>query len=429
MFEPAVREAVERAMQAAAASPNEAGKAAALGMVLHAHDQYANAVQAYRRARALDPANADTVYYLGAALAADGHYTEALEPLRQAAAAKPEDVAVRLKLADTLLAAGELAAARQHYEALVAKDPSLPGAHYGLGRTLAGDEAVAAYTRALSLFPRYGAAQFALAAAYRRAGRNREAEQALANYERDKTVTPPLPDPAIEKIYALNVSSTGLLRRAQILESHGDVGAALAIHEQLVRANPKLDQAWVNMISLYARLGRSAEAEQAFERAVALTPNRADAYYNFGVFCYSQRRWAQARSAFEKAHALDPRNAEAAHNLGASLERDGQLAQAKLLFQKAILLQPNHRLAHFHLGRIHVHERNYAEAIAEFEKTIEPDDEQSPTFLYALAAACARAGQKQRAYELLGRARAGAVRFGQAELAAAIARDLEALAK
>ena len=426
-FEPAVRDVVERAAVVAQAAPDDAAKVTELGVVLQAHDQFAAAAAVFRRAVALDPSNAETSYLLGVALAADGKYAEAVEPLKKALRAKPDAAAIRLKLADSLLAAGDTAAARHEYEALLAKDSSLAGAHYGLGRTLPSDDATREFAQALALFPRYGAAQFALAAAYRRAGQTQEADRLLTNYERDKTLTPPLDDPALERVYSRSVSSTGLLRKAQILEREGDVPAALAVHEEVIARDPKLDQAWINLISLYARLNRTADAERAYRRAIELAPNRADAYYNFGVFCFGQERFTEARAAFQRALSLDPNNAEAAHNLGAVVERTGDLAQARALFQKALALKPDHRLAHFHLGRIYANERRYDLAIAEFERIIEPADEQSPTYLYALAAAQARAGRKQQAYASLNRAKTEAARLGQTQLVASIERDLGAL--
>lgn len=426
-FESAVRSAVEQAAREAQAAPNDAAKVTQFGMTLQAHDQYAAAVSAYRRALALAPANSAIAYYLGVSLAADGKYSEAIEPLRKALSADPRAIAVRLKLADSLLSSGDTAAAQKEYRALIEQDSSIAAAHLGLGRTLTGADASAEFARALALFPRFGAAQFALAAAYRRAGQESEAAKLLVNYERDKTVTPPLDDPALDKVYALSASSTGLLRKAQILEREGHLPEALAIHEEVVQAAPKLDQAWVNLISLYGRLGQPAKAEQAYRRAVELAPNRADVYYNFGVLCFGEERWEEARRAFTKALELDPQNADASDNLGAVVERSGDLTQAATLFRRAISLKPDHRLAHFHLGRIYANQRQFKEAIAEFEKTIEPLDEQSPTYLYALGATQARAGRKQEAYAVLNRAKAEAARFHQPQLVASIERDLGAL--
>ena len=76
------------------------------------------------------------------------------------------------------------------------------------------------------------------------------------------------------------------------------VDEALALHEQVVAADPKLDQAWVNLISLYARSNQPVKAGQAYRRAIALAPNRADAYYNFGVLCFGAERFDEAGRAF-----------------------------------------------------------------------------------------------------------------------------------
>lgn len=380
-------------------------------MVLQAHNQYAEAIAAYRRA----PASPERDYYLGTALAADGKYSEAIEPLRRSGN--------RLRLADALLAAGDPAAAAAEYRAL----PGVAQAHYGLGRTLTADAAAAEYVKALALFPRYGAAQFALASHYRRTGRTKEADKLLTNYERDKTVVPPVEDPLMERIYALDVSSTGLIRQARILDREGQTAEAVALHEQIVARDPKMEQAWVNLISLYARTNQPAKAEQAYQRSLALAPNRADVYYNYGVFCFGAERIDDAGRAFRKAFELDPQNPEAAHNLGAVVEMSGHLDQAAALFRKAVALKPDHRLAHFHLGRIYANRRQYPQAIAEFDQIIEPLDDQSPTYLYALAATHARAGHRSQAIALLNRARTEASARGQQQLIASIDRDLAKL--
>src|SRR6187402_1568919 len=134
-------------------------------MALHAHNQIAGAARAYERAAGLDGANANYLYYWGTALAADGRYGDAVAPLR-AALKLQDDPAIRLRLADSLYAGGKAAEARTEYERLIAKDSTFAAAHYGLGRCLQYAEAVAAFRRAIALFPRYGAARFALAGIY-----------------------------------------------------------------------------------------------------------------------------------------------------------------------------------------------------------------------------------------------------------------------
>lgn len=426
-FAPAVREAIAKAVKAAEAAPGDARRAADYGMVLHAHENMRAAIGAYRRALALDGGIAGVSYYLGVALASEGEYGAAVVELRKALGAEPDSLAVRLKLADALFAAGDAAGAQAEYRELIRRDDGLAQGHFGLARTLQGPEAVAELRRALALFPRYGVAQFALAGHYRRAGNVAEAEKALATYERDKTTVPPLADAAMEKIYDLSVSSTGLIRRAQFLDNAGRTGEALALHEQVVAADPKFEQAWVNLISLYGRTEQPEKAKQAYEKAIALAPNRAEAYYNYGVLSYGLGRTAEAGEAFRKALDLDAGHARAAHNLGLMLAGAGKLDAAEALYRKSIGLEPEHRMARFHLAQVLVARRQYGAAIEELERIVEPADEQTPTYLYALGATQFRAGQAGKAREVLERARGEAMRRGQQGLVASIERDLGAM--
>ena len=421
-----VREVIEPALAAARAKPDDAALVARLGMTLHAHNQLAGAAQAYQRAAGLDRAQADYAYYWGTTLAADGHYAEAVAPLRAALQLR-DSAPARLQLADALYAAGQTPDARREYELLVAADGALAAAHYGLGRCLTGAPAAAAWQRAIELYSRYGAARFALAGLYRQQGRRAEAEAMLVNYERDKLNTPPLLDPAMAAVEALDASVTGLLRASQYFDGQGQLGQAAALQERALSADPKLTQAWVNLISLYARLGQAEKAEAAYRRAVALEPGNAEAHYNFGVLTAQGGRFAEAHKAFEAAVAADPLHPEALDSLGAVVERSGAWDRAAGLYRRALAAKPGFRLAHYHLGRIWANQRRFAEAIGEFEKSIEPVDSQSPGYLYALGATHARAGASAKAIEILDRARAEAVRWRQVELAGTIERDLDVL--
>jgi tetratricopeptide (TPR) repeat protein len=426
-FQPAVREVVVRELDAARKNPQSAEASARLGMALHAHEQYTAAVICYRRAHLLDSNKFAYLYYEGSALSADGKHSDAVRPLEQALALDSSSIPARLKLGDALLAAGRLSEARQQYKAVIRQDPGVATAHYGLGRTLDGEDAVRAFQKALELFPQYGAAQFALAAAFRKAGNPAAAEQTLAGYELNRRTIPALDDPLLDAVLSMNVAATGLLRQAQALERQGRLEEAAALCEQAVGQMPKLDQGWINLVSLYGRLGQKEKLERAYQQAITLAPNRPDAYYNYGVFSLQSGRVEEARKAFEQAIAVDPRNAESLHNLGSIVERAGSLNRAAGYYQRAIAVQPGFRQARFHLGRIYANQRKYSEAIAEFERSLDPHDEQTATILYALAATHARAGHRTQAIEWMQKAKTEASGRGQTELVASIERDLRKL--
>jgi len=428
-FQPEIRKAVEQQADQAKANPRDANQVLRLGMVLHAHDQFQAAAQCYSRAHSLGPMRFETLYYWGQALASMGDSKGAAERLRQALAIRPTSLPARLKLAEVLRESAESASSAELYRQVLKEAPENASAHYGLGRLLDGAEAITEFQKALALFPRYGAGQFALATAYRKIGETKKAQELLNDYERDKTLIPPLDDPEMAAVRALNLSAAGLLSQAAELEKEGRLAEALERHNRAVGMDPKLVDAYVNLISLYGRLQRDLEAEQAYKQVIALDPNRAEAYYNFGVFCFERQRLSEAKTAFEAAARLNPRHAEALHNGAVILEREGKWDQAAALYHRALAVKPSYPLAHFHLGRLYANQNKYALAIQEFERSLEPAGAETPTYLYALAATNARAGARGRAVELMRQARAQAFARGQTALAASIDHDLAALAR
>jgi tetratricopeptide (TPR) repeat protein len=422
-----IRTAIEPVASEAQAKPNDAGKVLALCMTLHAHDQFQAAAQCYARANALDSKRFDVVYYWGLAMASIGDCKSATAKFRRALELRAGSLPAMLKLADCLMESGETAAARDVYERVLSKDPKNARAHYGLGRTLDGEAAVGEFRQALDLFPRYGAAQFALSAAYRKSGDHQKAQSALRDYERDKTLLPPLDDPELAALQALNASATMLLTQGQELQKEGRNEEAIQHYRKALAKDPSLIQAHLNLIAVFGRLKRDQEAEAAFRKAEETDSNRADLYYTYGVYCLERQRTSDARAAFSKAIQLDPRHAEALHNLGFILETETKLNEAAALYRRALDSKPSYALAHFHLGRIYANQRKYAQAIAEFEKALEPEGEATPRYLYALAATHARAGNRAKAIELMRQARDRAAALGQNDLRTSINRDLAGL--
>jgi tetratricopeptide (TPR) repeat protein len=413
-FGPAIRQAVDRALAGAKAHPNDAGAVGRLGMVLHAHDQRVTAKICYQRASLLDPDTFDWHYYRG--LVSDA---PAAADAFRAALRLRDYLPAKIKLGEALLAAGDSAGAKQILEGI-----HHPAALFSYGRAT-GDHAY--YEKALRVFPQFGAAMFALSRHYARTGRAGDAARLMAEYERHKLTAPPLDDPLLDAVRALNRGPDRLLSQAAHAEAQGQLGAAVELQHQALALDPKLVQAHVNLISLYGRLGDTPNAEKHYREAIALQPNGADAYYNFGVLCYRLNRRAAAQAAFTKALEINPGHADAHNNLGVLLEQQGKLEEAARHFRNAIELRPDLRLARYHLGRIRANQGHYAEAIAQFQEAVTVDDEATPTYLYALGAAFARSGNSAQAAEVLEQARARASAHGQAGLAASIQRDLARL--
>ncbi len=349
-----------------------------------------------------------------------GKNAEAIENLRRALRLKPEYTAAHLRLAGILLATGHLDKSSTIYERLAREHPNLAPVHHGIGRirSARGDlsGAIEALKKACELFPDYGSAHYALAAAYRKAGDSAQAEFHTAAHSRAKSAAPPREDPLEAQVLALNAGAMDQMQRGIGLDSAGRLQEAAEAHERALDIDATLTQAHINLISLYARLGKPDLAEKHYREAVALNPNIADTHYNYGVLLFGLGRMYEAKEAFARALAANPSHAEAHTNLGYVLVEECKLRDAERHFAKAIESKPDHRLAHFHLGRLLVNRKDYRAAIDHFSQILQPEDDQTPGFTYALAATYARAGQRAKALEYARAAQAKATARGQLDL-------------
>ena len=427
----AVRERVAAAHRRAEADPASADASGSVAMMLHAYDQFDVAEAWYRRAQQLDPAAFDWAYLLGVVQAERGRNDDAARSLRGAAEKQPRYLAARLKLAEVLLARGEVDASAALYDEMLKEHPEAPQAHYGRGRVDAvrgrPAAAVERFRRATELFAGFGAAYYALGLAYRDLGQVEDARSALRLYETHRLEAPPLDDPVLARVRQLKTGPPARLAEGVRLGNAGDVEGSIREHEAALEGDASLAQAHANLISLYGRAHRWDKAEEHYRAAVALAPGLAEAHYDYGVVLVEQRRPREAAEAFERALAINPNYATAHNNLGNMLEADGRGAEAESHYRAAIANDPTYRLARFNLGRLLVAQRRHAEAIAELEKTLVPEDADTPRYLYALAAAWVRAGDRDKGRRYGKEAQEKAVALGQTELAATIARDLRSL--
>jgi tetratricopeptide (TPR) repeat protein len=427
-FIPGAREQVQKAYDEARANPNDGAACGRLGMVLHAYEQYESAAACYTRAWGLQPKEFRWPYLTGVTEAAAGKNIEAAESLRAALRIDRDYLPARLKLADVLLALGRLSESGEMFRELAAKHPDLAPAHYGAGRVRAaqGDlaGAVEHYRRACELVPHYAAARYGLALAYQKLGETAAAQQEMAAYRKDPLAGPVTPDPIADEAKALNQSATHHLKRGVSLEASGRLPEAIAEHEKAVSIDPKLLQAHMNLITLYAKAGNPAKAEERYRATVELNPNLAESHYNYGVMLFEQRRYPEAAAAFRKALEIQPGYVEARGNLAYILMVQGNLAEAERHYRTAVESQPGYRLGHFQLGRLLLNRGRLEEALHHFRLTLGEEGPSAAGYLYALGAACGRAGRRDESLTYLRQARDKAAAAGQTQLLASIERDL-----
>jgi tetratricopeptide (TPR) repeat protein len=432
-FPSPVREKVRAARAAVLAAPDNPDANGRLGMVLHACEPAdARAEICYRRARLLDPNSFRWAYYLGLVQAARGNSAEAIATIREALRLDPGYLPAQLKLGEWLLAAGSAREARALLEEVVRRHPDSAQALYTLGRarTAEDDEAgaVEAFQKACELFPYFGPAHYALGLAYRRLGQDERAREEFALYKANKYDIPGAGDRLQAELNELYTSPSYLLDLGTELARQGKLEAAAAEHEKALAVDPRLARAHVNLISLYGRLQQYDKAQKHYQAAVGLDPDSAESHYNYGVLLTRWGKPREAEAAFRKVLALDPEHAEARNNLGDLLQRQGKWPEAEAEFRKAIESRPAFPQAHFNLGRILVNQGKYPEGIEELRKALTNSNAESePFYLYAVGAACVRAGDRAAGLRYLRLAREKAVSGQHVKLRESIDRDLEEL--
>lgn len=426
----AARAAIARAHRDAAAHADDASATGALGRVLQAWEQWDAAHQAYARAQALAPRAFEWQYLDAIVLQRQARPADAAARLEAALALSPAYLPAKIKLAEALLDAGQLDQSQRRFEALSDPDAA-PAVAFGLGRIAAArgkhEAAIEQLQRAVTLFPEFGAAHYALALSYRALGRRDEAQAALDRHARFGARWPAVADPVLAAVTTLRDDPAALLQRGVKLADAGDLDGAINAHEAALAIDPSMAQAHANLISLYGRQRAFDKAEAHYKAVVSLGVNVADAHYDYGVLLGLQERWTEAADAYRLALALNPFHADAHNNLGQILERGRQLPEALAEYRLAVDNRPTLRLARFNLGRMLIALGRPDEAATELQQIVEPRDAEAPRYLFALSAACVRIGKKSDGVKWATEARDLALKFGDTALAAAIERDLASI--
>jgi cytochrome c-type biogenesis protein CcmH/NrfG len=95
-------------------------------------------------------------------------------------------------------------------------------------------------------------------------------------------------------------------------------------HEEEVRRNPDNVHAWTQIGNLYYDAGEAEKSIRAYERALALAPDRPDVLVDCGVMYRTTQNYNKALEYFAKALTLSPRHEFALYNTGIVLYYDLQ---------------------------------------------------------------------------------------------------------
>jgi tetratricopeptide (TPR) repeat protein len=171
---------------------------------------------------------------------------------------------------------------------------------------------------------------------------------------------------------------------------------ALPHLERATHLDPKLENAWFTLGKALAMLGRGAEADRAFERSFALSPERR--MMALAAEHQKEGRLDEAEHLYRRILRHDPRNVDALRLLALISLKAGRDGEAESLLEKAIALAPDFLLAILDLGRLRKEQDRYGEALECFDRAIALDPA-SPQPHYLRGSTLAPASFTQEAIE------------------------------
>lgn len=141
-----------------------------------------------------------------------------------------------------------------------------------------------------------------------------------------------------------------------------------------VQAPPAMSAPFVQAFNEALALHQSArlpEAEVLYRRALALNPNIALVYNNFGVCLYAQGKHEDAIAMQKKAFALDPKMDMAYNNMGVVLNALGRHSEALEAFSKAMEINPANYQAINNFGDSSVKTSRFDQGLAALRRALE----------------------------------------------------------
>ena len=165
------------------------------------------------------------------------------------------------------------------------------------------------------------------------------------------------------------------------------LGNAIASLDAAWREDPGFVDAWVRLAGAYARfLGRDgvSDAEsnamlnaalEAADRALALDTRRSDAWVARAALLErrSPRELSGVRDAYERALAVDPNDAEAHRRLGRLLAYLGENERAATHLRSSLFLEPERARALTDLAELRLSQGRFGEACAVLNAALDAD--------------------------------------------------------
>ncbi len=196
-------------------------------------------------------------------------------------------------------------------------------------------------------------------------------------------------------------------------ENRENNDSAISALQQAIAADPNLAVAHAVLARAYTikafyfatgpeRKQLNEYAEVEVERALAIDPRSAEAFFARGLMLWSPSRrfpHEQAVRAYQQALAVDPSLDEVHHQLAVIYFHVGLFDRAQAEIEKALAINPGNALARFRLGVIAMYRGDYERAYSYFDST--PLERNPALWEFQTATVLFRLGRTREATQML----------------------------
>ncbi len=168
------------------------------------------------------------------------------------------------------------------------------------------------------------------------------------------------------------VEAQGWLRQGE--EALGEAEQLAPLELDVALSQGRLHQLKARLLGSPAEWSR---AEEAYRRALALSPNRSYVRNRYGALLADQGRHQEALAQYRISERLDPRYAATYGFMGDSLVALRQTGEAVNAYERAKQLDPNLVLVRINLGELYARLGRLQEAIVEYDHAaaLSPSDQ------------------------------------------------------
>jgi tetratricopeptide (TPR) repeat protein len=146
---------------------------------------------------------------------------------------------------------------------------------------------------------------------------------------------------------------------------------AVQAYDRAVEINPQYADAWNNKGIALLLQGKYDEAVQAYDNAIEINPQFAQAWNNKGVAFTQQDKYDEALQAYDQAIDTNPQFAKAWNNKGLASYSQGKYDEAVQAYNQAIEINPQFAKAWNNKGLALLLQGKYDEAVQAFDRAIE----------------------------------------------------------